>query len=255
MIKKFAIIIESHNVAGQKIIPGAKKDAEQWHTYLRSDLGGAWAESEIVVMNKPPLGDVQSLLAAHSGDYLFVAFSGHGYEQVSYYGNTVKACLNDNEQDVAIDLIRPKYFGTAVFDCCRGLEYAERIAICNEAVAMDSFSATCREQEMNKQAAIRRVLCRAAFDVDLQKRQGQVSVRMLSCASNESAGENPSAGGYYTTLLMAGARKWERGFVGRGIYSTFDAHLFACAKMAQLNSRQHPQYVPSNQIYPFAVSV
>ena len=25
MIKKFAIIIESHNVAGQKIIPGAKK--------------------------------------------------------------------------------------------------------------------------------------------------------------------------------------------------------------------------------------
>lgn len=255
MNKKFAIIIESHNVAGEKIIPGAKMDAEHWHSYLRSDLGGAWEEEEIAVLHKPSSVEVKSLLSTHAEGYLFVAFSGHGYESVSYYGNTIRVCLNDYEKEVAADQFRPKCFGTVVLDCCRGLEYDDRMSLYNETVAMDSFSATCREHEMNKQAAVRRALCREAFDIDLQKRQGQASARMLSCASNESAGENPSAGGYYTTLLMAGAYKWEQGFVGRGIYSTLDAHLFACAKMPQFNPRQHPQYDPSNQIYPFAVNV
>ena len=58
MAKRFAIIIESSDVKGLRDLPGARQDAENWRSFLMSDLGGAWIDKvEICVVNKSSLHD------------------------------------------------------------------------------------------------------------------------------------------------------------------------------------------------------
>ena len=256
MSNRYAILIESYNVYGQHLIPGAKLDVEHLRSFLTSNLGGAWESNEIIDLHKPQKGEVKDLLCEHEGAYIFLAFSGHGYEAVSSSGeHTPKICLNEAEQDVSVDEIRPLRFGTAIFDSCRGLEYTGRFALANESVAMDSAEFCINKAGAADYLIHRRVACRELFNQDLQRKATKAAVRMFSCSSNESAGESATAGGYYTTFLLASAAEWERRASCPNIYSTLDAHFDACKKMYARHPQQHPQYAPTWQAYPFAVNV
>ena len=70
MIKRHAFIIESSNVIGQKDLPGARIDQKSWISYLSSNLGGAWHNSEIKTYSKPKWSSLQADLASvKSGEY------------------------------------------------------------------------------------------------------------------------------------------------------------------------------------------
>lgn len=261
MTNRFAIIIESSNVRGQTDLPGARLDADNWITFLESDLGGAWGKEELCRLSKPTSGTLRTLVSRHFGDYVFLAFSGHGFEDYnSISGKYVtKICLNDNEQAVAIDMIAPSRLGTAVFDCCRGLEGGRRhISFANEnlsnrsTVALNTKTAL---DEMLKKIQRRNVI-RNIFLNDIEKRSVRDAIRMYSCSRNEGADEDPGAGGYYTSLLLQGAAEWSKAQNNNryyNIYTTKQAHDYACIAMTQINPQQHPEYMPSWQIYPFAV--
>lgn len=267
MLKRFAIIIESSNVRGQADLPGARQDAMNWRSFLMSDLGGAWRSDEIVVLNKPLSATIKGLLNTCKDRYVFLAFSGHGYEDYNPYSRTyaTKICLNDSEQDVAIDGISPGRWGTAVFDCCRGVENGQgHIKIANE-----SFSATRRSTFGATMDSAEYLIANSAnFCTQIQEKIGKVflqeiesmtthaAVRMYSCGRDESAGEDPNAGGYYTTLLIQGAKTWgeaQRTSKVYSVYNTKQAHDFAVEAMQEVNSEQHPEYDPSWQAYPFAI--
>ncbi len=270
MIKRVAIIIESHNVAGQGLLPGAKLDADNWYAFLKSDLGGAWEENEIRRLPKPSSGLVRAFLDIHKDKYIFLTFSGHGFEERKPYSNeyVTKICLNDSEQGVAIDSICPQRNCTAIFDCCRGVENAQgHIKIANESFAAgrgDSFSATMDSGEYiainsaRNQSLVRETI-RSLFSQKIEDQTTHATVRMYSCSRNESAGEweeDPNAGGYYTTLLMQGAKSWRDGQrlrSGYAMYTTKQAHDFACEALREINPQQHPDYTPSWQLYPFAI--
>ncbi len=269
MAKRFAIIIESGNVKGLRDLPGARQDAENWRSFLMSDLGGAWIDKvEICVVNKPKIASIQTLLRQHANDYVFLAFSGHGFEECnsSLKKSVPKICLNDDEQSVDVDLISPASFGTAVFDSCRGVENVRaHISIANESVAlnktiffsqktaMDSLPRMLNAANTNsqtvKQLFLRRLDCKQIYDV----------VRMYSCSSNESAEDfegDANAGGYYTTFLLRGAKAWQekrRNIQYYDVYTTKQAHDFACEAMRERNPQQHPEYSPDWQSYPFAI--
>lgn len=270
MAKRFALIIESHNVVGQDLLPGAKLDADNWCAFLKSNLGGAWNENEIKRLSKPSSILVKAFLDAHKDEYIFLAFSGHGFEESKPYSNehVVKICLNDSEQEVAIDSICPQRNCTAVFDCCRGVENAQgHIKIANESFAAGrsaSFSATMDSGEYiainsaRSQGLVRETI-RGLFSQKIADQITHAAVRMYSCSRNESAGEweeNPNDGGYYTTLLMQGAKSWweeQRLRANYAIYTTKQAHDFACEAMKEINPQQHPEYSPDWQSYPFAI--
>lgn len=267
MHKRFAMIIESSNVRGQADLPGAKRDAMNWCSFLMSDLGGAWRSDEIVVLNKPSSTTIKGLLNTYNDRYVFLAFSGHGYEDYNPYSRAyvTKICLNDSEQDVVIDGISPERWGTAVFDCCRGVENGQgHIKIANE-----SFSATRRStfgtamdsaeyliaNSANFRAQIQEKICKV-FLQEIERMTTHAAVRMYSCGRDESAGEDPNAGGYYTTLLIQGAKAWAEGQRSSqyyAVYNTKQAHDFAVEAMQEVNSEQHPEYDPSWQAYPFAI--
>ena len=267
MLKRFAIIIESSNVKGQGDLPGAKQDAENWRSFLMSDIGGSWRSDEIVVLNKPLSVTIKLYLQAYADRYVFLAFSGHGYEEYNSYSRkyVTKICLNDSERDVAIDSISPGRLGTAVFDCCRGVENGQgRVKIVNEsfsATGRSALSATMDSVERlvansaNYQARTRELIAKVYLQ-EIEKLTTHAAVRMYSCSREESAGEDPSAGVYYTTLLIQGAKDWaeaQKARQGVSVYNTKQAHDFAVEAMKVVNPGQHPEYSPLWQAYPFAM--
>ena len=264
MIKRVAIIIESSTVKGQKDLPGARLDAANWRSFLTSDIGGAWNDNEIILRPKPSAGYVKTLLDACKDSYVFLAFSGHGCEEYDSYKRKFvsKICLNDNEQEVDIDTISPKRLGTAIFDCCRGIENAQgRIKVANESFAagrgvafgigMDSANQIALNTRRGEQEKVSNI-----FLNQIESMNTHDSVRMYSCGKGESAGEDANAGGYYTTLLIQGSRIWadaQRESRYYAVYTTKQAHDFVCEAMKEVNPQQHPEYTPVWQSYPFAI--
>lgn len=266
-MRRFAIIIESSDVKGKDDLPGARLDAQNWERFLKSDLGGAWVGDEMRVMNKPHSWELRGILDEHINDYVFLAFSGHGGEDVVTHA--VMICLNDSEKEVPVDDVSPKAFGTAVFDCCRCLDRSGRAIVATCTDSMESFSnkiAVVNERsspliEARVAALLSSQGHKRLFLSALSQKMSPPcanlsSVRMYACASDESAmDEDENAGGYYTTFLIESAKAWGlRVARTHHVYSTKDAHDDACVRMARKNPQQHPEYVPTWQSYPFAVS-
>ena len=270
MTKRFAIIIESGNVTGQEDLPGARKDASNWEAFLKSNAGGAWRPDEIVVLHKPKSVDVSILNIIHKTEYVFLVFSGHGEEVFDRTTRqySTRVCLNEKELSVDVKNLAPSRFGTAIFDCCRGVDNGlGSVLMMNEfarggrgTLSFGMFSA--KEAVDHGTIESRKLFnateedCRQIFMTELAAKQSNPTVRMYSCSKNEGAGEDPSAGGFYTTLLINGAEKWfEAQKMSRiyGVYSTKDAHDYAVEAMRARNPQQHPEYTPCEQSYPFAV--
>lgn len=268
MAKRFAIIIESGNVKGLRDLPGARQDAINWRSFLMSDLGGAWRDEEVHVFHKPSSTYVKEMLKQRSDSYVFLTFSGHGFEEYDYSlkKHVPKICLNDDEQSVHIKSICPASFGTAIFDSCRGIENVRaRISCANESVALNkaiSFSpkkATDSELCTLNAANANRQTIKQLFLRRLDSKQMHAVVYMYSCSQNESAEDfegDANAGGYYTTFLMRSAKAWQeerRDTHYYDVYSTKQAHDSACEIMRESNPQQHPEYTPVWQSYPFAI--
>jgi len=262
VINRYAIIIEASNVKNQDFLPGARLDARNWYSFLTSDLGGAWNDNEICVLSQPSSYAIRRLLLQHSRDYVFLAFSGHGFEEYSFSSRkyVTKICLNDSEQAVAIDAITPTQLGTSIFDCCRGIEREQgNFSLANESLIANRDSPIANTKQAASELFYRierRKIIKGRFLKNIEMMQVNAPVRMYSCSRNEGAGEDPAVGGFYTTLLIKGARYWAEGQRNSqyyDIYTTKNAHDYAKAAMALLAPQQNPEYTPFGQSYPFAV--
>ena len=270
MTKRFAIIIESGNVAGQDDLPGARKDAKNWEAFLRSNAGGAWSEDEICVLHKPTSAEILDKEALHQDEYIFFVFSGHGEEfrdrRTGQYSTRI--CLNENELSVDAKSLVPSRFGTSLFDCCRGVEGGRgHMTVLNSSaraargtiafMTLSSKSASDDDvTESGKTFSVSEKGCRSRFLNALDFRTQDPTVYMYSCGIDEGAGEDPEAGGYYTTLLIKGAEDWfkkQKSKRNYDIFTTRQAHDYAVEQMRMIAPQQHPTYEPTGQQYPFAV--
>lgn len=254
-MKRKAILIESSNVVGENDLPGARVDIENWVTFLRSDLGGAWSGTEITILRKPFSKEVKEALDAASDGYCFVAFSGHGRD-----GSVV---LNEHYTNFPITELRPKgERGTLIVDSCRGSQDAERFHFSGSAIISFANESVDEGLAVNasqgKVAGASTILARKASEInyhlyhwmtEMQNAYKGV-VQMLSCAKGQAAGENPRSGGHYTSLLMKSADIWSKAASNGKIHSTKDAHDYAASR---LPSQQTPEYSPSWLKFPFAV--
>jgi hypothetical protein len=93
-------------------------------------------------------------------------------------------------------------------------------------------------------------------DVWLRALHGRTNgiVKMLSCSKGEGAEEDAEAGGYYTSLLMTGAKEWQDDDIDQElVFSTLKAHDYAAEN---LPPQQNPQYLPDRTVFfPFAVKM
>lgn len=257
-MKRKAVLIESSNVKNQTDLPGARVDVQNWKSFLTSDLGGAWTDAEIVSLNKPFSSELENHLKIDPDCYCFVAFSGHGCD-----GSIV---LNDHLDSYPIASLKPKGIkGTLIIDACRGIDDARaysamvkeaflrealNISIANEALqgrASVFASASAPPLLLNRAAVLNKF--RTKWNNALNSCSGGV-VQMLACAKGQAAGENPSAGGYYTSLLLHSAALWDQRTTSPAVHTTKEAHDYAASKLPR---QQTPEYSPSWLAYPFAV--
>jgi hypothetical protein len=259
-MKRKAVLIEASNARGQNEIPGAKVDVENWRRFLMSECGGVWYDSEIVILSKPTPTQVSAALAVDSDTYLFVAFSGHGCD-----GSVV---LNDWNDDFGIDQLRPRSSrGTLIVDACRGTSEAKRYAFANVAATNTVMARAIQESTVLLNASMGRatefrsaaILNRATtvsapterfyWDVLTTQRSSGV-VDMLACTRGQGAGEDPKAGGYYTSLLLESADAWRKAGSDTGWHSTKAARDYA---YRNLPPQQTPEYSPKELEFVFAV--
>lgn len=245
-MKRKAILIEASNVQGEDVLPGAEKDVQNWVDFLKSPLGGNWDPTEILpAHNKPSKAAISGLLKTHQDCYCFVVFSGHGRD-----GSVV---LNDHERKVPYnDLLPQGSKGTLIVDACRGVPWVS-IKEGATAVANSSFS---NRRIANLSAMDEMASTETHKDVWLRALHDRTNgiVKMLSCSKGEDANENAEAGGYYTSLLMAGAKKWQDDDIAQEpVFSTLKAHDYA---VENLPPQQNPQYFPDRTVFfPFAVKM
>jgi hypothetical protein len=258
-MKRKAVLIESSKVRGQNELPGARVDIQNWENFLLSDLGGAWKKSEIVILRHPYSTDVTREVDVSKDTYCFVAFSGHGSD-----GSVV---LNDHNSSFATAQFRPKGgLGTVVVDACRGIEearpYVRAKSMVNELFEGPVLLNSRRGRETNFALAnemsadrletlgYRPSQQRKYFDGALDKVSVGI-VEMLACAKGQGAGEDPSAGGYYTSLLLQSAELWHAKYTQEKIHTTKNAHEHASSVLLQ--AQQAPEYTPAWLEFPFAV--
>lgn len=247
---KAAVLIEASDVKGQLPIPGARMDVDHWNRYLRSNIGGVW--SQIDIGRKPPKKDLVARLRALSllNDYVFVAFSGHGYHDAATDRTVV--LLNDTEE-MEVTEFQPPCRSTVVVDACRGIETG--FALRAESVRLTALSAM---NESVKKAAFPQPTARdyaLLFEQAVMRESG--AGILYSCSVGEAADEDPNSGGVYTAALIGVAVTWHNGnqSLTPSMLSTSQAHASAKVLLAARQADQVPQafFGGSSRNFPFAV--
>ena len=259
-MKRKAILIESSNVTGLHDLPGARVDVTNWGNFLKSDLGGAWEDFEIIKLNKPISAEVDKHLAVDADCYTFVAYSGHGGD-----GSVV---LNEHwiKTGYSVSSLKPKgNKGTLIVDSCRGVAEAKKYYFTNEAFSVFSGHAVALNASRGRDVVFasanelseRLVRNRAGYVIkprekweESVKSSSSGTVQMLACARGQAAEEDPAAGGYYTSLLLQSADLWQLTAASASIHTTKNAHDYAASK---LPAQQTPEYSPTWLTFPFAV--
>ena len=254
-MNRYAIIIESSNVAGQTDLPGARADAQNWVAFLKSPLGGSWTDASIKIFSKPTSAEIEAYLNAFKEYYCFVCFSGHGAHSSSR-GTVI--CLNDNEQNCSVDKLKPRGSkGTLIVDACRGLEGQRRVRVEKRAASYyvaNAANEAIKNRLSNFSASLTNT---SRWNIKLDEATIGV-VTMYSCGVGEGAGEyavgDPVQGGFYSLTLVAVAEEWNKRTPAGNIYFTKDAHDDTVVYFNEAGISQHPEYSPTWISHPFAVA-
>lgn len=248
MLSRKALIIGSPDAK----IPGVKVDVENLRKYLLSPVGGLWYDSEITTLMTPQVSTIRAEIEVlKRADYSLVFFAGHGYHS-NQRGSTILH-VNAREDMNSLELRIGAQKHLLILDCCRKREDEKRLLkSAMESMTFDS----ARQQTLNPAE------CRRYFDKEIALCDGGIVV-MNSCAVDETAGEDESSGGYYTSSLLDSANEW----AGKTLLnidltksyskcSTQTCHETAVGRVKLLSGgRQNPTFESprTERKFPFAV--
>ena len=230
-MKRHALIIECSAINGQDKLPGAIRDAEAWQKYLRSNIGGAWSDSEISILRNPTPSEMKALISRRSDDYNFITFSGHGY--VASHTNETMICLQGGSLSET-DLITPASRSTVILDSCRGILSAHF----SEALCSEMYKSFVDSQRY-----------RTLFDNAISRAEKGVC-QLYGCSFGEAAQES-KAGGEFTQALIQAGESWNE----RGVLSLHRAFEHAEKILQRTSPGQTPESKLGRRLnhFPFAV--
>lgn len=229
---------------GSGFLPGVSADLGGWRSFLTSDLGGAWRDSEIKTLTHPEWEVAeQQLREFGSHDFTLVVFSGHG--QYDPYQQATMLEFPDASVD-----IRALRTGSSrqviITDSCRtivGAEFGEeRFKVGSLVPAPDArYRASCRQ------------LYDKAFLV------AEVGTTFVFAASIGEGADETEGGGEFTRYLLGSASNWAARFK-RGGKATFalsmgEAFQDAARRMERDRLPQHPQLYAGRRRRNFPIAV
>jgi hypothetical protein len=229
-MKRKAILIGNTNG-----LQGVQVDLNNYKKFLKSEIGGAWLDSEILTLKNPSLTilnmHILNIKMNERPDFVFLVYTGHG-------GYIRKATVFEiNEKHETIE--ESKLWNIAkrqisISDCCRGIDTDEL----SESVKLFSDGGKIGQSQ-----------ARLIYDKRIMESEEQ-QARFYSCSIGEpSIDTGLSGGGLYTKNLLKAIKetKFEK-------YLTInDAHEVATrtTKKEALETEQHNQTPDSRVISCF----
>ena len=193
-----ALVIGNSGEPGEaaRYCGGVYRDLVFYPEFLRSPLGGAWKNSEITVLTRPDLQTVRDEMRhLRYADYSIVIFAGHGYTDATTRSTILT--LKRGHQINSLELRRGASKHTLILDCCREVA-APRI----------TTDAQLREARIAK-PDLDPFECRRCYEAFLNDRSPGLVV-LHACRIDELANDDPAAGGYYSSSLLAVTREWSK---------------------------------------------
>lgn len=180
-MKRKAVLIG--NTSG---LDGVQVDITRFATFLKSDFGGTWYESEIDILEnekKSSLLQRMDAIKRQSFDYLVVMFSGHG-------GQLRQTILEINGQGETIEETALRQMANRqlnIYDCCRAFPTTITKS------AMESLSKSFTES-VNRN--------RQRYDDRIMQAIPQQAL-LYSCSIGQVSYDTANGGVYLTNLLKA----------------------------------------------------
>jgi hypothetical protein len=178
---------------------GVFVDIGNYRRLLCAPHGGAWRHDEIAYLHRPSKTELRQAVSGLAPyTYSFVAFCGHGWYSSKELCNVLT--LRKGEEMASHELLAGASRRTAVLDCCRKI-YHETISESEKkAMAMTrAAAAILRQADPYK--------CRNLFSA-LAAGASSGVVEISSCGIGETAGDDDTQGGRYTSSLVAVADAW-----------------------------------------------
>ncbi len=242
-----ALIIGNPGERGeQSYCEGVEKDLEAYPTFLRSALGGTWRADEIKVLARPSVPDARAAIEdLKRADYSLGIFCGHGY--IDAQSRSTMLILKRGQEINSAELFRGASKQSVILDCCR---------VVTPRIALDE----AMKKALIAKAALDPAECRKYYEKTLDTCPDGLVV-MFACDKNETASDDASAGGLYSSSLIAGVREWSGSFAinTQANYRTFSvvqAHGNAKERVERLSGgRQNPniQKPRSEPYFPFGI--
>lgn len=198
-------------------LPGVSTDMANYAKFFMSDIGGNWYDGEIETIMNPKKEDLLKridLIKAENLDYIFVAFSGHGGQEL----HTVIELNSKGESIYEYQLKNIAKRQITVLDCCRS--YSTEL--------MDKSLRTSLFSERTASYNVREKYEKRLLQAINQQ------ITLYACAKGETATDT-SDGGVYTVNLLKAAKQVSEEYVYVG-----DAHVKAKAQTSKQYPKQNP---------------
>jgi hypothetical protein len=240
-MNRLALLIYCDNTESGELV-GPPHDNLNYRQFLKSNLGGAWHEDEIISLRNPSSADVAYYIySSFEGiDYAFTLFSGHGFINVDH-NNLQYIELKD--KDVSILNLRnkcPKQ--TLIVDACRG--YFSPLKKALENLLLDSYRGFSGDSFST----------RNIFD-DAVMRADQGWTTLYAASENQTALDTSNGGAYLLSLIGA-SNVWKRVNADSNILQINSAHEIAKIYLSEnFATTQKPTMSQEKRIrhFPFAV--
>lgn len=193
-MRKALLISNPGEVGEERYCNGVYVDVKNYVDFLTSPLGGLWFQSEIEHLDRPTSQQLrQKISSIPYQAYTMIIFCGHGYFSPRARSTILE--LRRNEEIDSLDLRSNSSKRAILLDCCRRVHYEQVLERAMKA-------AICfAEPQLNS------TMCREYYDKCIDK-CGNGIVVGHACQIGESAGENASIGGYYSSSLVNSADNW-----------------------------------------------
>lgn len=238
-----AIIISAPGILNQKgYLEGALKDSQLWREYLMSLAGGEWYSNEIKIFTNESKSIIKSYIDNCSGDYAFVAFSGHGFVNSQ---NGLTYCKTRENEYMTEHELKPAKISkvTISLDTCR------------EVTSPSALLETLVKSQERTLMGIsnKRIHTRAYFDTHVAKNLDGTIV-LYGASENEEADENRN-GGYYTQSIIKCGLNFAINKNSPDILDVYDALLCSKINIKAFTATQTPKIAAGrrNSYFPFAI--
>jgi len=247
-VKRHALILSNPGeLNADNYCEGVRRDVENYTKFFLNPIGGLWADSEVVQMERPSVQQVrQEIQRFRTHDYVMTIFTGHGWYSTKLESTILE--LRKGQEIDSAELRTGSAKLTLILDCCR-----EKYAAAPEMVVL-------AEKMAKVMPSINPDDCRKYYDKRIAECPSELVV-MYACGTGQRAGDDSQRGGAYSHSLMRSAYDWaencdvdtSRSYSILGVSETHD---LAIPRVRRLRGdRQMPQIEKprSGPYYPFCI--